>query len=47
MPVDPEFVAETEKIKLNVNPSGPADIAEAASKVYQTPKELDAPLVPK
>jgi len=51
MLVDPEFVAETQKIKLYVNPSGPAEIAEAVSKLYQTPKdilsELDALLAPK
>ena len=51
MLVDPEFVAEAQKIKLHVNPSGPAEIAEAVSKVYQTPKdilaELDALLAPK
>jgi hypothetical protein len=51
MLLDPEFVAETQKIKLYVNPSAPAEIAEAVSKVYQTPKdilaELDALLAPK
>jgi tripartite-type tricarboxylate transporter receptor subunit TctC len=51
MLVDPEFVAETQKIKLYVNPSGPGQIAKAVSEVYGTPKEilaeLDALLAPK
>jgi tripartite-type tricarboxylate transporter receptor subunit TctC len=51
MLVDPEFVAETQKIKLYVNPSGPEQIAKAVSEVYGTPKEilaeLDALLAPK
>jgi tripartite-type tricarboxylate transporter receptor subunit TctC len=51
MLVDPEFVAETQKIKLYVNPSEPEQIAKAVSEVYRTPKEilaeLDALLAPK
>jgi tripartite-type tricarboxylate transporter receptor subunit TctC len=51
MLVDPEFVAETQKIKLYVNPSEPEQIAKAVSEVYGTPKEilaeLDALLAPK
>lgn len=51
MLVDPEFVAETQKIKLYVNPSSPEQIAKAVSEVYGTPKEilaeLDALLAPK
>lgn len=51
MLVDPEFVAETQKIRLYVNPSGPEQIAKAVSEVYGTPKEilaeLDALLAPK
>ncbi len=51
MLADPQFIAETEKIQLYVNPSSPAEIEEAVTKVYQTPKEilseLDALLTPK
>ncbi|MGB5081245.1 MAG: hypothetical protein WBO23_10935 [Burkholderiales bacterium] len=51
MLADPQFIAEAEKIQLYVNPTGPAEIADAVAKVYQTPKallaELDALLRPK
>lgn len=51
MLADPEFLAETQKINLYVNPQDPAEIAEAVTKVYQTPKEtlteLDTLLAPK
>jgi len=44
MLADPQFIADAEKIKLYVNPTGPAEIADAVSKVYQTPKDLLAEL---
>jgi tripartite-type tricarboxylate transporter receptor subunit TctC len=51
MLADPEFIAESQKTKLYVNPVGPAEIADAVAKVYATPKdvlaELDALLTPK
>jgi tripartite-type tricarboxylate transporter receptor subunit TctC len=51
MLADPQFIAETQKTKLYVNPVGPAEIADAVAKVYATPKdvlaELDALLTPK
>jgi tripartite-type tricarboxylate transporter receptor subunit TctC len=40
MLADPQFIAEAEKMKLYVNPTGPAEIAEAVTKVFQTPKEI-------
>jgi tripartite-type tricarboxylate transporter receptor subunit TctC len=44
MLADPQFIAEAEKIKLYVNPTGAAEIADAVAKVYQTPKDLLAEL---
>jgi tripartite-type tricarboxylate transporter receptor subunit TctC len=51
MLADPRFIAEAEKTKLYINPTGPAEIAGLVSTVYQTPKslftELDALLTPR
>ncbi len=44
MLADPAFIAETQKINLEVNPRGPAEIADAVAKVYATPKEIHAEL---
>lgn len=44
MLADPQFLAETEKIKLYVNPASPEDISGVVSKVYATPKEVLAEL---
>ena len=44
MLADPQFIAETEKIKLYVNPREPAEIAEVVAKVYETPKDVFAEL---
>lgn len=51
MLADPQFIAEAQKMKLYVNPTGSAEIEDVVSKVYQTPKEilseLDTLLAPK
>jgi tripartite-type tricarboxylate transporter receptor subunit TctC len=44
MLADPQFIAETEKIKLYVNPREPEEIAAVVAKVYETPKEVFAEL---
>jgi hypothetical protein len=51
MLADPQFIAEAQKMKLYLNPAGPAEIEEVVAKLYETPKELfaelDALLTPK
>ena len=51
MLADKDFKAEAEKMGLYIEPSGPAEVAEAVAKVYETPKpvfdELNALLTPK
>lgn len=51
MLADPQFVAEAGKMKLYINPTGPDELADVVSKLYQTPKdlfaELEALLTPK
>ncbi|HWD23697.1 MAG TPA: hypothetical protein VG591_11275 [Burkholderiales bacterium] len=44
MLADPQFIAETEKIKLYVNPREPDEIAAVVAKVFETPKEVFAEL---
>jgi hypothetical protein len=44
MLADPQFLAETVKIKLYVNPREPEQIADVVAKVYETPKEIFAEL---
>ena len=44
MLADPQFIAETEKIRLFVNPREPEQIAEVVAKVYETPKDIFAEL---
>jgi tripartite-type tricarboxylate transporter receptor subunit TctC len=40
MLADAQFQAEAGKMKLFINPRDPGDVADAVSKVYETPKEL-------
>ena len=40
MLADPQFKAEAEKMQLYIEPSNPAEVAEAVAKVYETPKEV-------
>lgn len=44
MLTDPVFRAEAKKMNLFINPTGHADVAEAVSKVFETPKEVMAEL---
>lgn len=44
MLADPQFIAETQKIQLYVNPRGPDEIERVVAKVYETPKEVFAEL---
>jgi tripartite-type tricarboxylate transporter receptor subunit TctC len=44
MLADPQFLAETVKIKLYVSPREPEQIADVVAKVYETPKEIFAEL---
>jgi tripartite-type tricarboxylate transporter receptor subunit TctC len=37
---DPEFVAETNKVKLEVSPTSGAEIDRLLAQIYDTPKEV-------
>jgi hypothetical protein len=37
---DPEFLAEAEKAKLEINPVPAADVEKLVRDVYQTPKDI-------
>jgi tripartite-type tricarboxylate transporter receptor subunit TctC len=44
MLADAQFKAEAEKMQLFIDPSPPAEVADAVAKVYDTPKEVFAEL---
>ena len=37
---DPEFLADTQKIKLDINPRGGDEVSALIQKVYSAPKEV-------
>ena len=37
---DPEFIAETDKVKLEVSPTSGAEIDRLLAQVYATPKDV-------
>ena len=37
---DPEFLADTQKVKLDINPKGGDEVSALIQKVYSAPKEV-------
>jgi hypothetical protein len=37
---DPEFLAEAQKLNMDVNPTGPKEIDDILVDLYKTPKDV-------